>query len=235
MSCSVDPIAWGEKNRVSLATGKTHEWVLARTQRDRPAVDEVVRTARAVMVKWFDGIALDVTFADAGSAVDAIRVDGVLTERPVPQSGDQRREQCDPVPLLAAADRPPLYVKLSFNYRGFETSLPWPVWTATSSIFKVDKLCPEGADWMLVQAKQAAELAPAPPELGPLDKLAEGGLYGSGELAKAIGDLGSFVKWAGYGLVLYGAVQLAGFIPRAGVRLPAPRASRSSRSHRRLS
>lgn len=235
MSCSVDPIAWGKNNRVSLATGKTHEWVLARTQRDRPAVDDVIRTARAVMVKWFDGMALDVAFADAGDVVDAITVTSVLTERPPPQSGDQRREQCDPVPVLAPADRPPLYLRLTFNYRGYEKSMPWPVWTATSSIFKADKLCPENADWMLVQARPTVELAPAPTEIGPLDKLTTAGLYGSSELAHALVNLGSFVKLAGYGLVIYGAVQLAGFIPRAGVRRPAPQSRRSTLAHRRYS
>src|SRR5262245_56519059 len=117
MSCAVDPTAWGEQNRVKLATGKTHEWVLARTQRDAPTVDSVRETTIAVMGKWFAGTPLDVMFADAGTAVDGITVTNVSEQRPTPSAKGQRREQLDPLPILAPSERPPLYVSVTFNYR----------------------------------------------------------------------------------------------------------------------
>lgn len=217
MSCTVDAVAWGEKNRVVLATGKTQEWVLARTTRDLPTIDSVVATARAVLVKWFDGLALDTQFADAGDAVDDISVISVSQNMPVPGASDLRRERLDPVPLLAASPLPPIYVSIRFNYRGYATSLPWPVWTATSSPFKVDKLCPTDADWMLVWAKDPKKLDTAPHELGALDKLSE---HGPGALA-AMADL---IKLAGWGVGLYLGVQVFGMaraiLPSRSRRLP---------------
>src|SRR5262245_8014144 len=175
MSCAVDPTAWGEKNRVQLATGKRHEWVLARTGRDLPTTESMVDTVRAVMVKWFHGIPLDVLFADAGDAVDDVRVLSVSDKPPPPSSGAQRREALDPVPLLAASPEPPLYVTVAFNYRGYQKSLPWPVWTASSSFFRTDKLCPMDCDWMLVSAKDLAQLPEAEAEESLLEKLSEHG------------------------------------------------------------
>lgn len=215
MSCAVDPVAWGEKNRVALSTGKKHEWVLARTTRDNPTVDEVIMTARAVLVKWFDGVALDTMFADAGKAVDDVVVVAVSERPPVPSNADQRRESLDPVPLLAPSPVPPLYVTVRFNYRGYAQSLPWPVWTATASPLRVDKLCPLSADWMLVWAKNTAELETAPEELGALDKLTT---YAPGPIA----GLAQLTQLAGWGIGLYLAVQVLGIartvLPRARPR-----------------
>jgi hypothetical protein len=218
MSCTVDPADWGEKNRVHLATGKTQEWVLARTTRDRPTQASVEKTARAVMVKWFHGIPTDVQFADAGDAVDDIRVVSVSETPPEPKAGDQRRESLNPVPLLAAGPTPPLYVRITYNYRGYVQSLPWPVWTASLSPLLSDKLCPLDADWMLVLARDLTALPVAPEEDSALDKL---GKHGPGPLA----DLAQLTQLAGWALVAYLGVQALGF-----ARTFLPRAPRSRRA-----
>ena len=203
MSCAVDPIAWGEKNRVSLRTGKRHEWVLARTSRDNPSTSSLAETARAVMVKWFRGIPLDVLFADAGDVVDDIQVQAVTTEAPAPTAGAERRENLDPLPLLASGPSSPLYVKLSFNYRGYQKSLPWPVWTANNlSLLRESKLCPFDCDWMLLWGKDPSKLADAGEEASFLDKLAK---HGPGPLS----DLAALMQLAGWGIVLYGGLKTA--------------------------
>jgi hypothetical protein len=219
MSCIVDAAQWGEKNRVALATGKTQEWVLARTTRDNPTVSILPTTARAVMVKWFGGIPTDVQFADAGSAVDDVQVVSVSETLPVPKASDQRRETLDPIPLLAPGGAPPLYVRLTFNYRGYATSLPWPVWTATASPFRVDKLCPFEADWMLMWARDLSALGVAPDEQSGLDKL-------SHNAPPLLAGLADITKLAGWGLGLYLGAQVFGlaktFLP------PLSRRRRSS-------
>lgn len=215
MTCPIDPIAWGEKNRVSLATGKTHEWVLARTMRDRPTIDSVVTSARAVVGKWFQGTPIDVVFADAGDAVDDIQVTVVSYEPPAPGPGDQRREELDPLPMLASAALSPIYVTVRFNYRGYPKSLPWPVWTATSGFLRVDKLCPVEADWMLISSRSLAQLPTAPPEASLLDKL--------GANAPApIAGLAQLTQLAGWALGIYIGVQVLGL---ARTLLPSPRRS----------
>jgi len=213
MTCPVDAIAWGEKNRVTLVTGKTHEWVLARTTRDAPTLASVPVTARAVMGKWFDGTPLDVLFADAGTAVDAITVLGVTDQAPSPRAKDQRRESLDPIPLLASSKTPPLYVTVRFNYRGYAKSLPWPVWTATGSLFREDKLCPLDADWMLVLSRDAAALPDVPEEASFLTKLEDNAPGGLSSLA-------SLTKLAGWALGIYVGIQVLGL---ARTVLPAPR------------
>lgn len=226
MSCSVDAVAWGEKNRVALATGKTQEWVLARTTRDAPTLASLPETARAVMVKWFAGTPLDTMFADAGSSVDDVHVTAVSETAPVPKSTDQRRESLDPVPLLATSSSPPLYVSLRFNYRGYAKSLPWPVWTASVSLFKSDKLCPTSADWMLVSARDAGELAAAPDEASALEKL-------STHAPPALAGLADITRIAGWGIGIYVAVQALGFVRAIVPSAPARRSpGRSSRSRR---
>ena len=162
-------------------------------------------TAKAVMVKWCEGVALDVLFADAGSAVDDVTIISVSEARPAPSAKDQRRESLDPLPLLAPSASPPLYVKLSFNYRGYAKSLPWPVWTATSSPFRSDKLCPIDADWMLVAAKAPESLATAPTEQSALDKLSEHG-------PQALADLANLTKLAGWGILAYLGAQAFGLV-----------------------
>lgn len=217
MTCAVDPTAWGEKNRVELATGKTQVWVLARTSRDNPTVDSVPQTARAVMVKWFSGVPMDTLFADAGDAVDDIVVTGVSEKAPIGKSTDQRRESLDPIPLLASGPTPPLYVTLRFNYRGYQKSLPWPVWTATSGFLREDKLCPMDADWMLVVARDIAELAAAPEESSTLEKLSE---HAPGPLA----GLADMTRLVGWGIGLYvgvQALQLVRALPRVRSRRTA--------------
>lgn len=214
MSCTVDPSGWGEKNRVRLATGKTQEWVLARTTRDAPTQDSLVTTARAVMVKWFRGVPTDVQFADAGDAVDDVRVLSVSETPPAPKSGDQRRESLDPVPMIAAGKTPPLYVRVTFNYRGYVQSLPWPVWTATSSPFLSDKLCPLDCDWMLVLARDVATLPVAPEEQSGLDKLSD-------HAPPALAGLADLTKLGSYALLAYLGVQVFTL-----ARTVLPRASR---------
>ena len=197
MTCGVDPIAWGEKNRVRLSTGKTHEWVLARTTRDRPTLDTLPMTTRAVMSKWFEGTPIDVLYADAGEAVDAVSVLSVSDSLPVPPSKAQRREQLDPLPFLAPGPTPPLFVRVAFHYRGYVKSLPWPVWTASGTTFlRESKLCPQNCDWMLVWAKSEDELTEAPPEASALDKLAQNAPGG-------LADLARLTQLAGYALVAY--------------------------------
>lgn len=200
MSCAVNEAEWGEKNRVELATGKTQEWVLARTTRDNPTLSSLPMTARAVMVKWFHGIPTDVQFADAGDAVDGVQVVSVSETMPTPKSTDQRRENLDPVPMIAAGSTPPLFVRLTFHYRGYARSLPWPVWTSSFSPLRSDKLCPLGADWMLVWARNVDELGAAPDELSGLDKLSE-------NAPPVLAGLADLTKLAGYGLGLYLGVE----------------------------
>lgn len=220
MSCSVDVAAWGERNRVSLATGKTQEWVLVRTMRDNPTIDSVVATARAVLVKWFAGMALDTQFADAGDTVDAIDVVAVSERMPVPSSSDLRRESLDPVPLLAASPVAPLYVTVRFNYRGYATSMPWPVWTATVNPLRSSKLCPFDADWMLGWAKDPKSLELAPEELGALDKLSD-------NAAGPLAGLAQLTQLAGWGIALYAGFQV---LTVARTLLPAVRLPRSRRA-----
>jgi hypothetical protein len=218
MSCAVDPIAWGEKNRVRLATGKTQEWVLARTTRDRPTQASVVTTARAVMVAWFHGLPTDVQFADAGDAVDDVQVIDVSESPPVSRAGDQRRESLDPLPLIASGPTPPLYVRVTFNYRGYATSLPWPVRTATFSLLWADKICPFDCDWMLVLARDVASLPEAPAEKSGLDKLSD-------NAPAALASLADLTKLAGWALAAYLGVQAFTF-----ARTVLPRAPRSRRA-----
>lgn len=197
MSCPVDALAWGESNRVRVFTGKRQRWVLARTTRDNPTVASVPLTAKAVMGKWFEGTPLDVQFADAGDAVDDITVTNVSEELPPAPSGSQRREALDPVPLLAPSPRPPLFVTVEFNYRGYGKDLPWPVWTAPLLAFTREaKLCPLDCDWMLAWAAPEVGLAVAPDEEGLLDKLVH---HAPGPLATAA----EIVQLAGYGLAAY--------------------------------
>lgn len=200
MTCSVDPTAWGEKNRIQLGTGKRQRWVLARTTRDNPTVDSLEMTARAVMNRWFpESTPVDVLFADAGTAVDDITIESVGESRPALGARDQRRESLDPLPMLAPGPTPPLYVALSFNYRGYAKSMPWPVWTESMSPLRESKLCPFDCDWMLVQAKATTELAAASEEKSGLEKLSQ---HGPGGLA----DLAQLTRLAGYGLIaLFGA------------------------------
>lgn len=202
MSCSVDPSSWGAKNQVALGTGKVNEWVLARTTRDQPTLSSIPETARAVMVKWFPhSTPLDTQFADAGDAVDDVQVHAVSQAMPVPSSDDQRREALDPLPLLAASDSAPLFVTLSFNYRGYAKTMPWPVWTADNwSVLRDSKLCPFDCDWMLMWAKSPAKLKDAPTEKSFLEKVSE---HAPAPFA-AGADL---VRLAGYGIALYAAVQ----------------------------
>jgi hypothetical protein len=206
MSCAVDATAWGEKNRVQLATGKVQRWILARTTRDAPTLGSVADTTRAVLVKWFPhSTPLDPLFADAGDAVDAITIHGIYDRAPAPGSKDQRRENLNPVPMLAPSSTPPLYVEVSFNYRGWAKSMPWPVWTADNvSFLRSSKLCPLDADWMLVSAQDLATLPDAPTEASWLEKLAQNA---PGPLATGA----ELVQLATWGLVFYAGVQLFGF------------------------
>lgn len=221
MSCPVDAAQWGEKNRVALATGKTQEWVLARTTRDNPTMNNLPTTARAVMVKWFKGIPTDVQFADAGSAVDDVQVTSVTESLPTAKSTDQRRENLDPVPLIASGPTPPLYVRITFNYRGYARSMPWPVWTATSSPFLVDKLCPLDADWMLCWARNVAELGTAPEEQSGLDKLSE-------HAPPVLAGLADLTKLAAWGVALYLGAQAFGIARAVLPPLPPLRSPRRS-------
>lgn len=214
MSCSVNPTAWGESNRVQLATGKVQRWVLARTTRDRPSLSTVADTTKAVMTKWFAGSPLDTLFADAGDTVDAITLHAVMDAPPVPGSGDQRREALDPVPLLASSPTPPVYVDVSFNYRGVWKNMPWPVWTQVStSLLRSDKLCPFDCDWMLVSAQNLATLPDVGTESTWLEKL-------STNAPGPVAGLAQLVQLATWGLVAYGAVQVFGvaraLTPRRG-------------------
>ncbi len=219
MSCSVDAALWGEKNRVALGTGKTQEWVLARTTRDAPTLGSLPTTARAVLVKWFRGIPLDVQFADAGDAVDDVQVTGVTDTMPIPRASDQRREKLDPLPFIASGPTPPLYVRVTFNYRGYQKSLPWPVWTATSSPFLVDKLCPLDADWMLVWARDTEALGVAPEEQSGLDKLSD-------HAPPWLAGIADISKLAGWAFAAYLGIQVFGLART--VLPPLPRIRRSA-------
>lgn len=218
MSCAVDTQLWGEKNRVALATGMTQEWVLARTSRDKPTLGSVPETARAVMVKWFEGTPIDVLYADAGSAVDDVQVQSVSDVMPTPRATDQRRESLDPIPWIAAGENPPIYVRLTFNYRGYVKSMPWPVWTARGYL-RSEKLCPFDADWMLVWARDAAALGAAPEEASGLDKLTK-------NAPPALAGLAELTKIAGWSLALYLGVQAFGLART--VLPPLPKLRRGS-------
>ena len=196
MSCAVDVVTWGERNRVRLFTGKRQRWTLARTSRDKPTQTSLVATTKAVLVKWFLGTPLDTQFADAGDAVDDVTVLAVSETPPPAPAGAQRREDLDPVPLVAAGLTPPLFVTIELNYRGYAQDLPWPVWTASASPFRSDKLCPFDCDWMLVWAAPVESLIDAPEEAGLLEKLS---VHGGGILP----GVAQAVQLAGWALVAY--------------------------------
>ena len=230
--CPVDPTQWGKDNRVRLFKGKRNVWVLARTLADRPStgwLDYVTLTTRAVMAKWFHGYALDTVFADASDAADDVQVLRISDSRPSVRAAAQRREQMDPVPTLRP-DAGIIYVTVAFNYRGFATEMPWPVWGSASSVLRAAKLCPFGADWMLVQTTSEDALAASPPPKSPLEKLRDpksplGGAF------DALGDLVTLGKWALVAYVGFQAWRVVGPSVRGGIRdVRAQRAAERSRA-----
>lgn len=208
MGCDVNVEQWQKNNRVTLHRGKVNTWVLARTLRDRPDTEVIEDTARAVMSKWFYGMPLDHLYGDAGYAVDAVKVVASGPHRPPPMPGAQLRSKLDTIPLL----RPEggvAYVTLTFNYRGYDTSMPWPVYTSNWSFTREGKSCPIECDWMLLAAsnpKADDPLPEAPEEMSILDKL---DVYADGNvLGDAYDLLSTVTKIAGLAAGVFVAVQV---------------------------
>lgn len=167
----VDVDAWEKANRVKLFPGTWNHWLLARTKRDNPSgKDDIERTLRAVMGKWFSGTPLDPLLTFGGTtrsgAADLIELVafGDTLSRPGEVQNMQRREDLplSPPPTVEGA---PVLVHARFAYRGAAPDLPWPVRKGGSVLSSTR--CPVNADWILLKAWTEGE---APREMGTDEK-----------------------------------------------------------------
>lgn len=222
MSCSVDPKAWGAKNRVTLYPGKVQTWVLAHALTDNPTHAEIVSRAEEFMRVVFDetgwGSSLDAS-GDLGKIIDDFKVVSLSYSRPAPSPGDQRREKLSSIPLLQSTSQGAVYLTVQFNYRGSHRGMPWPVYLLGTNWPWTTRDCPTDVNWMLIQAagekpetttntgttSPAVTLPAAPDEKSWWDKLPTTGAGGAvRDVADFTGDL---TKLAGMALGVYMVVQ----------------------------
>lgn len=217
-TCPVDAEAWGKENRVQLHQGRRNVWTFARNTDDRPDLGEVRASLKSTMVKLFHGWPLDTAFADAGYAVDDIAVLYAGQKRPKGVPGEQRREKLPGKTPALLKSGPSIFVTVAFNYRGYETSMPWPVWGHYWSLRDSQNTCPVDADWILSSAYPLDKVKAAPAEAGAIDKLRQHG----GPAVDQLHHLATLLKW---GLYLYAGTH--------AVRLLAPAVARTAKRLKR--
>jgi hypothetical protein len=181
----MDQDAWQKENRAPVFAGKTNRWLLAASVRPGANDKDLMSDLRALFWTWFAEGSSDFrvwVFADtefvAGNA-DNVRIVKATPEERRLESPVARRESLPgPIPALAAAKQV-VYVELTFSYRGQLTDVPWVTFTR-SAYTNAGKVCPLGADWVLLDVGSAAGEAP------PAMSLAERTVKGTAETVKDV-------------------------------------------------
>lgn len=139
----IDPDEWAKKCQAPVYPDKWNVWRLYRTTRDNPTAKELERTADALLMQITKHV---------GSGKIPHTMFSIGETPPSWAEGRSvlaRREDCSPVPTLAASDADPPYavIWVRFVFRGSHSSMPWPVrkvsWIGFASA------CPVEADWIL--------------------------------------------------------------------------------------
>lgn len=157
--------------RAPLHAEGWNRWLLWRTTRDEPSAADVEKTAFAVLRKWFEIVEGPTGFSDpfgrGVGKVDNVRVRLVPTDYVSDDRIIARREQCDPLPLVAGPGA--MGVLMDFVYRGTSRDMPWPVHKAQV----INPWCPINADWILGRVLEPPNQA-VPAEKSAREELAEG-------------------------------------------------------------
>lgn len=213
----VDADAWRKQNRVPLFPGKVNRWLFAASVEPGANDADLMADLHELFWTWFEGSSTTVSDAvnrptiwiyastefEAGNA-DNVRIVKASPE-PTRLANPARRREDLPGPLPALkGGKQVVYVELTFTYRGQLTDLPWPTythaaWTATG------KVCPNAAQWMLIDAGAPADGAPPPRTM--TERLTTGTAATLKEIASGIteglGFTGVLSIGAGVALTIY--------------------------------
>lgn len=161
----IDVDAWEKANRAPLFPGKVQRWILVRTDRDNPSIpDDIVQTLKAALGKWFEATPFDpLDPRGVRGLVDSVKVERISRERLTMTDRVKRREDLTLPPTVEA--KVPIWIAVSFAYRGAASDMPWPVRKGGAIQLSSSAHCPVAADWILDQVGEPpkAEAPPLPP------------------------------------------------------------------------
>lgn len=193
---ALDIEAWRKANRVPVFPGKINRWLLARDGEDNASEGEIRADLLDTIVHWESvgqwGLDSKWFYWDFGNAArignfDLIEVKRVSSDRFSIAPNAARREQLPLGPLPMVGGNRPLYVEMSFAYRGSMPDLPWPtalIPPPSGGIFPAYYFCPIGAHWILLAAGQP--LQDAPTERSTIDYMSDVGAAVTGSALQVL-------------------------------------------------
>jgi len=205
----IDVTTWQKANRAPVYPGQTNHWLFAVAAKADATDADLVEDLHKLFWAWFANKATDTfiwsfeTEFEAGTAdnVRIIKASSVAWRLATPTA---RRENLPgPLPIVATAKNV-IYVELSFTYRGQLTDVAWPTFTEDTWT-PSGKLCPIGADWILLDVGPAT--ADAPKARSIAEKITSGVTTAAKDLVTGITSglgLGSILAVGLGGLLLYG-------------------------------